>query len=232
MEEETCSKRVRFAKNWVGGRKAYILLKVIILLLMVINNTQVEILKLLLSDPTKDYNIREISKRIEVNYRLVYQAVGDLEKDGIASVRKIGQTKLCKINLSSNICLFSYIENLRKEDFGKKHKGIKLIETDLKKINYTYFTCIVFGSYAKGTETAKSDIDLFFIVPNQTNVEDFEKWVNSALGLLSYNFDINTATEESFFEMRSKSDLNVLNEAIKNHIILFGSEQYYRMLIK
>ena len=199
---------------------------------MVINNSQIEILKLFLSDPTNDYNIKEISGKIKINYKLVYQGIKDLEKKGIVFVRKIGQTKLCKINLTSSIFLFSYIENLRKEVFQKKHPEIRVIESEMEKIGSTYFTAIVFGSFVKGSESKKSDIDLLFIIPNQINLQDFEREAKSILKILSYNLDIGTITEGSFLEMKNKKGLNVVNEIIENHIILIGTEQYYRMLIK
>ena len=134
--------------------------------------------------------------------------------------------------MTSSIFLFSYIENLRKEVFQKKHPEIRVIESEMEKIGSTYFTAIVFGSFVKGSESKKSDIDLLFIIPNQTQIQRFEGEVQSILSLLSYKLDINVVSEKSFLEMKNKKELSIVNEVIGNRIILAGSEQYYRMLVK
>ena len=198
---------------------------------MVINNSQIEILKLLLEDPAKDYNMREISVKTKINYRLIHDGIKGLEKEGIVLVEKKGQANSCKINPVENVLLCCYIENLRKEDFQRQHHQIKIVEQELRKINHAYFTCVLFGDCVKG-ENKGAGIDLLFIAPNQIHLQFFEVEIKSVLGTLHYKFNINIISEESFLEMKNEKELNVVNRAIKNHILLVGAEQYYRMLIK
>ena len=47
---------------------------------MVITNAASAIIKLFVADPTKAYNIREIAKNTNINYRLIYNAVLVLER--------------------------------------------------------------------------------------------------------------------------------------------------------
>jgi len=213
-------------------RKVYILPIVITLLPMVINNAQISILKLFLSDPAQEYNIRGISTKTRVNYRLIYKEIMDLNKRSIINLRKIGKSSVCKIDLSQNIALFSYIESLRLDDFQKRGPKAKVILNELNKIDLIYYTAIIFGSYAQGKEKNNSDLDLLFIIPAGYNAEKAEQQISSRLGLLSYRLDINVITEDSFREMKGQNKLNLVNEVVKNHIILAGAEQYYRLLIQ
>ena len=197
---------------------------------MVITNARIKILKLLLANPTQEYTIRGISLETKVNYRLVHQEVIKLEKIELITVKKIGASKVCKINLSYDLSLFSYIESLRKNELLKKHVSLIVINTELDKIKSKYFTCILFGSYVTGKIKKTSDIDLLFIIPNNTKVEQFEYEIESLFQTFNYKMDINVITENSVNELKQKSGLNVLNETIKNHIVLYGTEQYYNLI--
>ena len=199
---------------------------------MVISNTCLKILSLFLSNPTKDYNIRELSLKSKLNYRLAYQEVMSLVKNKIILLEKKGTVNVCNINLSGDISLYSYIESLRSEEFQRKHTNFKVIIKELSKLSTSYYTIIAFGSYVKRTEQKKSDIDLLFVIPKTVDVEAFEKEVAVRLKLLTYPIDINVINEDSFLEMKKTSELNLVNEIIKNHIILFGAENYYRLLTK
>jgi len=198
---------------------------------MVITNASTEILKLLLSNPKLEYNIREISKNAKINYRLAYNETHLLQKREILEMKRVGTNKLCRLTLNGDIPLFSYIESLRLKEKLRRYPQIKVIKTELDKIRTTYFTCILFGSYAKGKTTKKSDIDLLFIVPEKEK-DNLERELNSLLSKIYYSIDWNIVIEKSFIEMEESSGLNVVNELIGNHIIIVGGENYYKLLSK
>ena len=197
---------------------------------MVITSAEEKVLTLLVQDPTKEYTIREISKLTKINYRLAYLGALKLEKSGHLIIEKKGSGRMCKINLAADSNLFVYVENLRSVLFQNKVSKIKVIMKQIEKINYDYFTLLIFGSYVKNKQNSRSDLDLLFILPNGTNLNKFESEVKSVLSLLDYKIDLNIISEESFLEMKNQKELNILNETIKNHIILKGGEQYYSLL--
>jgi len=199
---------------------------------MVINNTREKVLTLFLEDPTKEYNIREVSKRTKVNYRLAYKEIMNLKREEIITIHRMGTMNICKIDLSANIPLYTYIEGLRRDTLQEKHAKVKVIQHELKNIPTVYFTALFFGSFAKGTLRKNSDIDILFIIPDKVNVESFEKNIHIHLHLLPYHLDINVIKEESFIEMGKNQGLNIRNEVVKNHIILTGAESYYKLLRK
>lgn len=199
---------------------------------MVINNSQIKILKLFLENPLKKYSIREISLMAKINYRLAYKEIISFEKKGIINIQKVGSSRICSINLTQDIPLYGYIESLRTKNFQKKHKAIKVIQNELDKILTKYYTLLLFGSYVQGKERKNSDLDLLFILPRGSNIEKFEQEIKFVLQSLSYTFDINVITEDSFLEMKGKQELNIVREVIKNHIILKGMEQYFELLAK
>lgn len=197
---------------------------------MAINNARIRILTLLVVDPTLKYTIREISLNTKVNYKLVYQEIIKLEKENIIAIKKIGNSKLCQINLTANPSLCSYIESLRRDNLLRRTASLRVIHSELDKIKSKYFSCIMFGSSVKGKAKKNSDIDLLFIIPDGTNYEKFEWEVQVLFRLLSYKIDVNIITEGSVDELKNKKGLNILNEVIKNHIILYGGEEYYNLI--
>lgn len=199
---------------------------------MVITNTKIKILSLFLANPKKDFTIREISLTAKINYRLVYEEVLDLNQKNLLAVRKKGSSKLCLINLSGDIPLYSYVEHLRLKAFQKTHPSLKVIINELNKTSTTYYTALLFGSHVSGKAKKDSDFDLLFVVPTTTNLNKFEKEINSRMNLLSYPLDLNIISEESFLEMKNSSKLNLINEIIPNHLILKGAENYYALLEK
>lgn len=199
---------------------------------MVINNTQLKVLSLFLSDPGKEYSIRDIAIKTGINYKLVYNEIIKLIQNNILFMEKKGHSNFCKLNISNSISLYVYIESLRKEEIQKKYSFVKVICNELLKLPYAYYSALLFGSYVKETVTKRSDIDLLFIIPNNLNIEEFQQKVSSLFSSLSYSIDANVISEESFLEMKKTTELNIANEIFGNHIIFFGGESYYKLLTK
>lgn len=183
-----------------------------------------------LQDPTKEYNIREISKKAKINYRLAFKGAMEFGKEGVIAVNKKGMMNLCRINLSADIPLYTYIEGLRRNLLQKRHAKIKVILHELEQISTYYFTALIFGSYAAGKERKNSDLDLLFIVPEQVDTEKFDAEIKSRLGQLSYRLDINVISEKGFLILKKEKKLNIAQEVVPNHILLRGAEAYYQLI--
>jgi predicted nucleotidyltransferase len=195
-----------------------------------INTTTIAILKLFLSNPTKEYTISELSRITQINYRLIYEQVMRYEKDGTLSIKKVGQSKLCKINLSRNIGLYSFIESIRAMESVKKNPQLKVIRNALVHTSTKFYTMVLFGSYAKGAQTKNSDIDLLFIVPHSEKTDKIKNEIEKNLELLSYKIDINVINEADFVNLKNETGINIRNQVTDNHIILYGAENYYRTI--
>ncbi len=191
--------------------------------------TQLRIIELLLSTETP-LSIREISRRLSQSYPLVYNNIQELHRNKILLKQEVPPAQIITLNPLADLQVLIAAENLKKENFLCKHKWVKLFLTDFQTFSSTsYFSVIVFGSYAKGKEHKSSDLDLLLITPDNV----FSTEVNSALArcYTKAKKHIVIVTEREFSEMLAKPlELNVGNEVIKNHIILYGAEQYYAQL--
>lgn len=194
--------------------------------------TELNIMKLLVTNLTSSYTIREISKRINQNYSIVYTSINSLAKEGHIEVRKIGNVALCSLSLKYSFLIY-LAEEYRKTELINTNKTIKGIYRDIKRLDSPQFILILFGSYVEGKQSKTSDIDLLFILPDCANIDKWEQHVKKVLILYEDKIDVNIVTEKSMFEMWGHpKKLNVGNEILENHIILNGAESFYKLLEK
>ena len=187
--------------------------------------TKQKIIKLFL-DNKEPKTIREISKQIKADYRITYLAAQRLINENILQVKTVGKSSLCKLNNSYYGAEIYLAENERKIDIFKNSNIKQLFREINSKIETSFYVLLLFGSYAKGTQTKSSDIDLLFIC-NEKNFE--EKKIFNIISLLPLKTHTLTFTEEEFIRMKDSKKPNVVQEATTNYIILCGIEAYYNI---
>ena len=149
----------------------------------------------------------------------------------------MGNSNLCSLNLKNDeaIALIFDYETSKKSAFYKKHKVLKAYFLDLfeeiKKLNIYSF--IMFGSYAKGTETEKSDLDILIILENNKQSDKIHKIINNIFSLSTAELSPIIIDKKEFVEMlANKIKLNVGKEALKSHIILYGVERFWELVLE
>lgn len=185
-------------------------------------NETTEILKLLINNQEEILSIRKIALLRKINYKSAYNALKFLGKEGIADLKKAGNTTLCSFNGKFNELVFK-AEYLRRKDLFAK-KDFLVIYNSLAELKFP-FIMLLFGSYAKGTAAKHSDID-FLLISDEENIKKVENEIN----LLPYNIHITSVKYENFIRMARSREFSAVSEAIKKNIILVGIEEYYRLL--
>jgi len=186
------------------------------------------IIRLLIENKNEELNIFKMSKLLKMDYKNVYSIVKRLEKESLVKLEAFGQSLRVKLISQANPLIFEAEYN-RRQGF-LKNKNMAVMLNDFKNVlNSKCFILLVFGSYAKGTQTKNSDIDLMFIVPD--GKEDiFEKDINKVARSLPLPIHLLVFSEKQFLEMINAKEPNVGQEALKNNIILYGIEAYYEMV--
>lgn len=188
----------------------------------------------------KGPTILEISKKLKIGYRPAYNHINAMEKEGIIRIEKIGNAKQCFLNVNNakSRHLLEELDTLKKEEIYKENLKIKaVIESLISKLTKDFISdihsIILFGSYAKGTATKTSDIDLLFIVTDLKNKqlrENIER--ESASYQYSYNIKISPLITDinEFKKMLKAEELNVGKEMREYGISLYGSEMFWRLV--
>lgn len=202
--------------------------------------TAVKIIGLLRKELDKGFTIMEISKRLEIGYRPAHNHISEMIKEGIILARKIGMAKYCNLNMENPRCrqLLAEVDLLRKEIlFKENHKLKSVLESLTAKLSETLasemHSIVLFGSYAKGTATKSSDIDLLFIVADMKDKAARESIERECTGYkYSHNMKISPMITDviEFKKMLKAKELNVGKETREYGIPLYGSEIFWRLM--
>src|SRR3989344_6990052 len=107
--------------------------------------------------------IRAISLTLKKPYPPVHRAIHELAKEKILRLKEVGKSKACELQLNpKSISILSFLDN--QEAFSKEIPNMNKI---LGFKEFLDDIVIVTGSYAKGTQTKKSDIDVVLIAKDK-----------------------------------------------------------------
>ena len=179
-----------------------------------------KILKLLLDKKEDTFTIKKIAEALKINYRIAYEKVAILEKEGLLKITRAGNAKLCEFTDKFTNKVYEAEYSRRTDLFNDK--DFLVLHNRLAELNF-FFVALLFGSHAKGTASKHSDIDILTIGGD-------EKEIKATLSLLPDKIHLTTIKYSEFIRMAKSREFTVVSEAIKNNIILIGIDEYYRLL--
>ncbi len=186
------------------------------------SKARVRILEVLLFYPEKNFYLREICRLAEENPNAVRRELENLLHLSIVKRYRKGRIIFYEINRQSPFFEPLRILFTRTESLGRYLKGI----LESKKIIYA----LVFGSFAEGKETEKSDIDLLIVgdIEEEKLIEALSDFERRMLREVNY---IWWREGEFFKRVREK---HYLLEGISNKpvIMLVGDENEFRKAVK
>jgi predicted nucleotidyltransferase len=121
------------------------------------SKVQQRVLALIFGQPERSFYTSEIVRRVQSGTGAVERELSRLQRSGLASVEQIGNQKHYRANHQSPI--FAELQSLVVKTVALIEPVRKSLEPYSGKIKAAF----VYGSVAKGTDTAHSDIDLMVI---------------------------------------------------------------------
>jgi predicted nucleotidyltransferase len=121
------------------------------------SNVQKRVLGVIFGQPERSFYTSEIMRKVRSGTGAVERELTRLKDSGLVSVQRIGNQKHYRANADSPI-----FEELR----SLVRKTVALTEPlkeSLEPVAKTIDAAFIFGSFAKGTDTAASDIDLMVV---------------------------------------------------------------------
>tara|TARA_B100000315_G_scaffold192618_1_gene183063 strand:- start:184 stop:780 length:597 start_codon:yes stop_codon:yes gene_type:complete len=193
-----------------------------------LTKTQIAIMEVFAGSITKSFSIHQISKALKKPYPLIHRSIQPLLADQFL---KKDEHKYLSLDYRHNLSELAYIESSRKETLFKQHAVIKSLFQDMfKEGDEAFFILLVFGSVVAGKKKP-NDIDMLLILDDNKKVDRQEKLLQKVASRFHTKFHVHVISKESVYEMLSKRDqLNVMNETLNKHVILFGAENYYLLL--
>ena len=186
------------------------------------------VIRFLLGHKQEELNIFKISRGLKMDYKNVHAIIKRLEKASLVKIETFGQSNRVKLNAVVHPLVFEAEFERRKDIL--RNKDIAVMLSSLKRaIKSKLYVLLLFGSYAKGTQTKSSDIDVMVICPDERE-DAFEKDISGTARSLPLPLHPLVFSESQFLEMAHAKEPNVGQEALKNNVVLYGIEQYYGMI--
>lgn len=175
-----------------------------------LTNLQQEILRLLFIKSGTALNQRQISRYLDVSQPAVMKALPSLKKDDLIRIQQDKESKRWSIELNREnrkVMQLKRVDNLKQ----LYESGL----ADFLEKEFAGASIILFGSYSRGDDTEKSDIDIA-IVGRKDKLVDLLKYEN----MLSRTINID------FYETWGKIHKN-LKENLCNGIVLVGGVELW-----
>lgn len=158
----------------------------------------------------KEGHLRQIAKEIGINHMTIKRALDSLVEENVLDVRVEGKNNVFSIKRTIEAENIAFASELYKfNNFLKKHPELRQELEQLRKMPAEII--LIYGSYAKGTETEKSDIDIYILSANRKLKEKASK--------LNKKFSIQIGKYD-------KSN-PLIKEIEKNHVVVKGVEVFY-----
>ena len=185
-------------------------------------NNKIEIIITLIERGGEFPTIRQLSQKTGIRYSNVYSIVKKLEKENLIKLEKVGNSFQCSLNKKVHPLIFE--AEFERKKILNQNSDFQLLYKRLNSLKFS-FIALVFGSYAKGTESKGSDIDLMVI-----GDKNHEKEISRIFSILPLKIHFIFFTFEEFLKMSITKEFSVVSEVMKYNIILIGIEDYYRLM--
>jgi predicted nucleotidyltransferase len=179
---------------------------------------RVKLLDAFLSSPDARFYIRELARRIKEEAKNMSRELKSLEALGILSSESQGNLKYYSVNkefflyseLKAIIFKTTGVQGLLKEEL-KKLKGIE--------------AAFIYGSYATGEESERSDIDV--IIVGSPDLTELNEIINESEGKLTREINYMCFDRKEFEERKKNKDPFITDVLSDEKIILIASENEF-----
>ncbi|MFP4524507.1 MAG: nucleotidyltransferase domain-containing protein [Candidatus Woesearchaeota archaeon] len=194
--------------------------------------TQLKIFGTFGKDTFKEYSFKELKRAAHATSNsLVQNATAAFIKEGLVTSRKVGTTRLYKLN-HRNDKAYDYLRLHNHEKLPREaHDSISIIQEQVDK-ETTFYSLVVFGSYATGTQTEESDLDVAAIIPDEKTRKNVEVALNTASNRTPLKLDHHTITAEELKKMLFTDHENLGKEIARKNLPVHNPATFYRLLVR
>jgi predicted nucleotidyltransferase len=178
-------------------------------------DNQLRVLALLMSQPDKEYYLSELGEMLGKKPGIFQRGINSLDEQGIVRSRRRGNLRFFSINREHT--LYPEIKRIVEKTVGVEGLLRKMFEgmDDVA-------VALIYGSYAKDTMRADSDIDLVIVGKSRAEtkllreIKKIEKSVDREINFSLY-------TKKEFAEKRRKKDAFLEEVLSDKYILLKGT---------
>jgi len=194
---------------------------IMILLKLFGSKARVELLSSFFSNPERRFYVRELERLTGEEYKNVNRELKNLEKIGLLTSEKEGNLKYYSLN--QGFVLYPELKSMIFKTAGVQG-ALQTALLPIKGIKFAF----IYGSFATGEETPKSDVDLMVI--GKVRMERVLEILRDPEEKLNREINLSLFGLSEFKEQLKKKDYFVGEVFRDPKIMLIGSEDELRKL--
>ena len=173
------------------------------------------IARLLIQLPEKEFTGREIARLLRVSHSGVQKAIRPIVESGLAHEKRIGRANVYSANKDS------YLFRSLRSWFGAEDSiQQEMVETLRTKLAGVVISAVVFGSFAKGSASPTSDLDLLVVTEDR---DETGKRLASLAGIFARRYGIRISPRVvSKAELKAKASLPYVKAARTEGVLIVG----------
>jgi predicted transcriptional regulator len=170
----------------------------------------------------KEITLKDILKRSGYSYEPIYRTLQELTKKGLITVKRFGKTLVYELNfkkIEARMAFYHYALERAKE-FSKKNHPISTAMSELPEDKIDILA--IFGSYAKGTQHEKSDVDVICV----TSDNEIKRAISALTHTYGKEFSPVVLPKSEFAKIKSENK-EFWHDLITYGIIFKGYDLFY-----
>jgi predicted nucleotidyltransferase len=180
------------------------------------NATQQRVLGLLFGQPNRSFFTTEIMSLVGAGRGAVQRELLRLQTSGIVTIKKIGNQKHYQASRDSPI--YEELCSIIRKTVGLQEP----LRTAIEEIQDRLQIAILYGSTVKGTDTAKSDIDVLMVSDSLT-LEEIINLFSPVESFLDRRISCTIYTPREFSDRRRKENPFITRVIEGPHVVLAGT---------
>jgi len=181
------------------------------------SNVQQRVLALIFGQPERSFYTSEIVRKVRSGTGAVERELSRLQRSGLVNVERIGNQKHYRANPESPI--FSELHGLVLKTVGLTEPLGRALEPCAEKITAAF----VYGSVAKGMDTARSDIDLM-VIADGLSYSDLYEALQKAEPILGRPVNPIVLSAKDWQRKRAQKDSFIAKISVQPKMFVIGAD--------
>jgi len=197
-----------------------------------LTNSQLKIFEPLTRNMLKEYSIKEIKEACgEKSNNALALALKKFKEENIVKERRVGRSLLYMLNIDNEL-VFNYIQLINTKKIPKPAlRAIERIKEDVEK-HTSFFSIVIFGSYAIGKQTKESDLDVAVFIEEENKRKMIESALKSSELKTPLKIHGHVISKDEFLEMLRVDEENLGKQIARKHLSIYNSHIFYSLLKK
>lgn len=181
------------------------------------SSVQQRVLALIFGHPERSFYASEIVRNVKSGTGAVERELSRLLSSGLVNVERIGNQKHYRANRQSPI--FDELRSIVLKTIGLTEPLKRFLEPCADKIKVAF----IYGSVAKGIDTARSDIDLM-VIADDLSYSDLYEALQKAEPVLGRPVNPNVMASKDWQRKKEQKDSFIARIAAQPKTFIIGSE--------